>query len=105
MPSKKQAEREKSGNGNSLDNALLLQTLMAFKKGDFSARMPFDRTGIAGKIADTLNDIIEPNEKIATGVEGISTVVGVEGKLKKRLSLGALPGSWGATTDSVNTLD
>ena len=47
-----------------LDAKLLLSTLMALKKGDFTARMPSDWTGVAGKIADTLNDIIETKEKM-----------------------------------------
>ena len=41
-----------------LDEKQLLKTLVAVKKGDFSVRMPLDQTGIAGKVADTLNDII-----------------------------------------------
>jgi hypothetical protein len=45
-----------------LDAKLLLSTLMALKKGDFTARMPSDWTGVSGKIADTLNDIIETKE-------------------------------------------
>jgi hypothetical protein len=45
-----------------LDVKLLLATLMALKKGDFTARMPSDWTGVSGKIADTLNDIIETKE-------------------------------------------
>ena len=44
---------------DTLDQKQLLAVLMAFKKGDFSVRMPLDQTGIAGKIADTLNDVIE----------------------------------------------
>jgi len=36
---------------------LLLRTLTAIKKGDFTARMPIEFTGTQGKIADTLNDI------------------------------------------------
>ena len=30
----------------------LLKTLIAFKKGKFSVRMPVDETGVNGKIAD-----------------------------------------------------
>ena len=51
-----------SGN---LDQRLLLKTLTAFKRGDFTARMPDDYTGIAGKIADTLNEVIEHNQSMA----------------------------------------
>lgn len=49
---------------DTLDAKQLLRTLMAVKKGDFSVRMPVEQTGIAGKIADTLSEIIELNEKI-----------------------------------------
>ena len=34
---------------------LLLRTLTAMKKGDFTARMPVEFTGTAGKIADSSN--------------------------------------------------
>ena len=37
-----------------LDTRLLLQTLTAVKKGDFSVRLPTGWAGIDGKIADTL---------------------------------------------------
>jgi hypothetical protein len=33
-----------------LDTSVLLRVLTAFDKGDFSARMPSDWTGIPGKI-------------------------------------------------------
>ena len=49
---------------------LLLATLMALKKGDFAALMPSDLTGMSGKIADTLNDIIEIQEKRGRGSFG-----------------------------------
>jgi HAMP domain-containing protein/CheY-like chemotaxis protein/signal transduction histidine kinase len=87
-----------------LDAKQLLRTLVAVKKGDFSVRMPIDQTGIAGKIADTLNDIIERNERMAAELERISTVVGKEGKINQRASLGNAGGSWSASVDSVNTL-
>ena len=43
----------------SLDSKQLLRTLIAVQKGDFNVRMLVEQTGIAGKIADTLNSIIE----------------------------------------------
>ena len=54
-----------NGTGESLDTRELLKVLTAFKKGDFSARMPVDKVGVPGKIADTLNDVFELNEKMA----------------------------------------
>jgi HAMP domain-containing protein/CheY-like chemotaxis protein/signal transduction histidine kinase len=87
-----------------LDTKQLLKTLAAVKKGDFSVRMPIEQTGIAGKIADTLNDIIERNQMMAAELERISTVVGKEGKISQRATLGSAGGSWAACVDSVNTL-
>ena len=54
---------------------------MAFKKGDFSVRLPGEWTGEAGKIADTFNDIIELSDQTAKEVERVSRVVGKEGKI------------------------
>jgi HAMP domain-containing protein/CheY-like chemotaxis protein/signal transduction histidine kinase len=87
-----------------LDLRLLLQTLMALKKGDFTARMPSDWTGMAGKIADTLNDIIETKEKIVTSVKDVSRVVGREGRLTQRATVPEVTGGWATIISSVNTL-
>ncbi|MDZ4346178.1 MAG: hypothetical protein U1E51_27510, partial [Candidatus Binatia bacterium] len=76
--------------GGELDLKLLLSVLTAVKKGDFSARMPLDWTGIDGKIADTLNDIIALNDKTSLGIDRISKVVGKEGKLATRIPLGSV---------------
>jgi HAMP domain-containing protein/CheY-like chemotaxis protein/signal transduction histidine kinase len=89
---------------NTLDTKLLLKTLMAFKKGDFSARLPTEWTGEAGKIADTLNDIIELNEKTAKELERVSRVVGREGKITQRATVPAAGGAWVNLVDSINDL-
>ena len=39
----------------------LLDALQAVQAGDFSVRLPGNQTGIVGKIADTLNDIVATN--------------------------------------------
>ncbi|HAA31860.1 MAG TPA: hypothetical protein DCE56_34370, partial [Cyanobacteria bacterium UBA8553] len=67
-----------------LDIKELLKTLTAVKKGNFSVRMPIDKTGLAGKVADTLNDIIELNQRMVQEFNRISTVVGKEGKITQR---------------------
>ncbi|MBW4460146.1 MAG: HAMP domain-containing protein [Nodosilinea sp. WJT8-NPBG4] len=89
---------------NSFDLKQLLKVLTEVKKGNFSVRMPVDQTGIAGKVADTLNDIIDRNEQITTELERISGVVGKEGKTNERASLGGAKGSWKACEGSINTL-
>ncbi|MBD1846768.1 HAMP domain-containing protein [Cyanobacteria bacterium FACHB-63] len=89
---------------DNLDLQQLFRTLVEVKKGNFSVRMPIDQTGIAGKIADTLNDIIEMNEQMATELEHISTVVGKEGKISERAAIDNARGAWKASIGSVNTL-
>ena len=87
-----------------LDPTALLLVLTAVKKGDFSARLPVDWTGIDGKIADTLNAIIELNDKTARGLERVSNAVGKEGKLGERMSRASTDGAWARQTESVNAL-
>ncbi|MDB5351480.1 MAG: diguanylate cyclase [Planctomycetota bacterium] len=87
-----------------VDLTALLTALTALKKGDFSVRLPLDWTGVAGKVADTFNDVIELNERMSDELERISRVVGKEGKINQRATLGAISGSWGDSIDSVNAL-
>jgi HAMP domain-containing protein/CheY-like chemotaxis protein/signal transduction histidine kinase len=87
-----------------LDTKLLLATLMALKKGDFTARMPSDWTGVPGKIADVLNEIIETKEKMVSAVTDVSRVVGREGRLTQRASVPGVVGGWSTIISSVNTL-
>ncbi len=87
-----------------IDTNLLLKTLVAFKEGDFSVRMPVDETGVAGKINDTLNEIFKLNERMAREFARINQLVGKEGKIKHRASLGAISGSWVECVDAVNGL-
>ena len=83
---------------------LLLRTLTAMKKGDFHARMPVEFTGTPGKIADTLNDILEQNERMCAEIQRISNVVGKEGKLNSRMNTPAANGAYADTTEAVNSL-
>src|ERR1700689_3546898 len=89
---------------DALDASTLLKTLIAFRDGDFSARLPVDQTGLAGKIADTLNDIFKLNERMASEFSRISSAVGKEGKINQRASLGSASGRWAECLDSVNGL-
>ena len=41
----------------------LLTALIALKKGDFSVRLPHEWTGVAGKVADAFNEVVEQNER------------------------------------------
>src|SRR6185295_6062464 len=83
---------------------VLLKTLIAFKNGNFNVRMPVDLTGVEGKIADAVNDIIEMNQEMAREFERISRSVGKEGKISQRVTIRSAVGAWGESVDSVNSL-
>src|ERR1700732_3728543 len=87
-----------------LDANQVLAALFAFKKGDFSVRLPVNQVGLAGKIADVLNDIFELNENMANELARVSTAVGKEGRIGQRASLNAGAGRWSASMESVNSL-
>src|ERR1700730_14181007 len=87
-----------------LDANQVLATLIAFKKGDFSVRLPVNQVGLAGKIADVLNDIFELNENMANEFGRVSTAVVKEGRIGQRASLASGSRSWAASMESVNSL-
>src|SRR5580765_384804 len=87
-----------------LDRKGLLSALRAFKKGDFSVRLPMDLIGIDGEIAQAFNDVVEVNEKVTDEFARIRDEVGREGQINQRVRLPAATGSWADCVDSVNTL-
>src|SRR5262249_23284884 len=90
--------------GTDFDTGQLLSALMAFKRGDFSARLPEHWTGVKGKIADTFNAVIEKNEGMAHELERIGHVVGKEGRITQRVSIGEVTNSWADAIGSINDL-
>ena len=89
-------------NGNEL--TLLLTALTALRDGQTGVRMPVEWTGVAGKVADVFNEVVEQNERMASELQRLSRVVGKEGKLGQRASLGDVTGFWRDSTESVNEL-
>ena len=48
-----------------LDTNVLLNAMMSLKAGDFTVRLPVGWTGLAGKVADAFNEVIELNDRMA----------------------------------------
>ena len=67
-------------NANDFDLDGLLIALQAMRAGDFSVRLPGNWTELAGKIADTFNDIVSANQRMAQQLELVGQAVGREGK-------------------------
>ena len=82
----------------------LLHALQAMRVGDFSVRMAGDQVGIMGKVADTFNEIVAANQRMARQLERVGQVVGREGKTRQRVRFGLSEGAWGEMESSVNTL-
>jgi HAMP domain-containing protein/CheY-like chemotaxis protein len=66
--------------------------------------MTGDHLGIEGKIADTFNEIVAANQRMAQQLERVGQVVGREGKTRQRVKFGLASGSWADMEGSVNTL-
>ncbi|NKJ98168.1 response regulator [Rhizobium leguminosarum bv. viciae] len=88
-----------------LDEAsALLEVLVAVRRGDFSVRMRSDLTGVTGKVADALNDIIAANQRMAQQLEHVGQVVGRDGRTSTRVRFGLSDGSWSEMEGSINGL-
>ena len=70
---------------NAADLSVILASLQTMRAGDFSVRLPGSWTGLAGKVADTFNEIVAVNQQIAHELRRVGQVVG------KRARLGSAP--------------
>ena len=77
-----------------LDRGELLKALRAFKRGDFSVRMPLSLTGIDGEIAQAFNDLVELNETMTTELANTADQVGKDGHVGRRLVVAGAAGGW-----------
>jgi HAMP domain-containing protein/CheY-like chemotaxis protein/signal transduction histidine kinase len=82
----------------------LLSVFLAVRDGDFSVRLPGHWTGLVGKIADAVNDVVAANEKMAEQLERVGQVVGKEGKTRQRVRFPRQMGAWAEMEGSLNTL-
>jgi HAMP domain-containing protein/CheY-like chemotaxis protein/signal transduction histidine kinase len=102
------ANLKAAGNGKSLeqspDLSLILASLQTMRDGNFSVRLPGHWTGLAGKIADTFNEIVTANQQIAQELKRVGQVVGKEGRTREKTRFQQSKGSWGDMEVSVNTL-
>jgi len=107
------APRPSSDNGHSsgvaaesgsAELSVILASLQTMRSGDFTARLPGSWTGLAGKIADTFNDIVAVNQQMAHELRRVGQVVGKEGKTRERARFHESRGAWGEMEVSVNTL-
>src|SRR5205823_13579221 len=75
-----------------------------FSDGEFWVRLPVDRTGLGGKIADTLNDILKLKQRMCGEFGRMNKAVGKDGKVGQRASMGDASGEWCECIEWINGL-
>ncbi len=102
------AQRERRGTS---DNCIepeqledLLEALQAARSGDFSVRLTGRRRGILGELAAAYNGLIETNTRMTKELQRVGRVIGREGRMTERATLGPVGGSWETSMDSINDL-
>ena len=102
------ASHQNNGDGTSqaspADLVAILGSLQTMRDGDFSVRLPGSWVGLAGKIADTFNEIAAVNQHMAQELKRVGQVIGKEGKTRERTRFHESRGAWGEMETSVNTL-
>ncbi len=82
----------------------LVEVLKAVKQGDFSVRFDYEKSGVLSRAGEILNDIIGFNEHLSGELLRVGKIVGQEGKMHERASVGSTRGAWATGLASVNQL-
>ncbi|MGZ3655449.1 MAG: HAMP domain-containing protein, partial [Bdellovibrionota bacterium] len=82
----------------------LVEILRSVKNGDFSVRLDYEKGGILARAGELMNDIIGLNEHVASELVRVGKIVGQEGRMTERASVGPAKGAWATSMNSVNQL-
>src|SRR5258706_9052211 len=98
--SKKSAKANRlTGNGSmETRSRRMLATMVAFRDGNFSVRLPSDWEGIDGQIAAAFNQALSHEDQPSREVERLSRTVGREGRPTQRMSVPGATGGWAPPT-------
>ncbi len=86
------------------ETSQILAALVALKRGNSDVRLPEEWPGQAGRIAEAFNEVVELNVRTARELARLNQVVGREGKLRHRASLGNVSGFWYDSIENINAL-
>jgi HAMP domain-containing protein/signal transduction histidine kinase/response regulator RpfG family c-di-GMP phosphodiesterase len=96
-----------NGGGNGRDVQALEEILAALtsaRDGDFSSRLRTRRRDLIGELQVRTNELLEVNARMARELSRVSRVIGREGRMMERASLGPVPGAWAENVEAVNSL-
>src|SRR5215218_6149516 len=82
----------------------ILDALVAARDGDFSRRLSRRRRGLLGEIAAAYNDLVAMNASMEKELARMRRVIGREGRMDQRASLGSAGGGWESSVESLNAL-
>src|SRR5829696_8269 len=82
----------------------ILDALVAARDGDFSRRLSRRRRGLLGEIAAAYNDLVAMNARMEKELGRMRRVIGREGRMDQRASLGSAGGGWNSSVESLNAL-
>ncbi len=82
----------------------ILEALVAARDGDFSRRLSRRRQGVVGEIGAAYNELVTMNGKMEKELGRMRRVIGREGRMDQRASLGPAGGGWEASVESLNAL-
>ncbi len=82
----------------------LLAGLTAVRDGDFGTRLPDDRDGLLGEIAQVFNGMVDQLSLFTSEVTRVAREVGTDGRLGGQAEVPGVDGTWKDLTDSVNAM-
>ncbi|MGN9837779.1 HAMP domain-containing protein [Nonomuraea sp. H19] len=82
----------------------ILETLFAWRDGDFRRRVPHAPPGIMSEVRLLLNEVADRREHLANELVRVRREVVKEGRFSERLTPGPGVGAWAESVESVNQL-
>jgi signal transduction histidine kinase/HAMP domain-containing protein len=82
----------------------ILASMLAFRDGNFSVRLPSDWEGVEGQIAAAFNQAVSYEDRVWREMSRLSKAIGREGRLRERMSVPGVTGGLAAKVDCFNTM-
>ncbi|WP_298232477.1 HAMP domain-containing protein [uncultured Azohydromonas sp.] len=82
----------------------LLAALTELRDGNAQVRLPLNWSGVAARVSDVFNEVVEQNAHMARELARLRQVVGKEGRLRQRASVRAARGFWADSVECINAL-
>jgi methyl-accepting chemotaxis protein len=82
----------------------LLGAMQDVNAGDFSVQLPLHWDGMAGKLAESFNEIVSSNRRLAGELARVGQKVGREGQTRQRVNPANRQGAWAGMEVALNNL-